>query len=98
MKKIAIALLASACFASPAFAEKPYSATLAKPLDAPKEIIVAGTIFKCEATACMTTSKPEGLDSVNSCHSLTESVGEVTAYGSAADPFSADKLKACNGE
>jgi hypothetical protein len=97
MKCFAIALLASACLAAPAFAAQPYSATLATALSAPKEVIVGSTIFDCAAATCTTTSKPEGVSSVNACHTLVQSVGALTAYGSAADPFSADKLKACNG-
>lgn len=98
MKRFAFALVASALMAAPAFAAQPYSATLAKPLDASKEVIVGSTIFDCTASTCTTTSKPDGVSSVNACHSLVESVGAVTAYGSAAEPFSADKLKACNAQ
>lgn len=98
MKRFATVLAASALMAAPAFAAQPYTATLAKPIDTAREVIVGGTIFDCTASTCTTTSKPEGVSSVNACHTLVESVGAVTAYGSAADQFSADKLKACNAQ
>ena len=97
MKIVGFALIASLSLAGSALADPaPYSATLAKPLDAPKEIIVSDTIFKCADTSCVTTSRPEGLNSISVCHSLARKVGAMTAYGSAEKPFDADKLAACN--
>jgi hypothetical protein len=97
MRRLVYCLLAAACLASPASASsQPYSATLAQPLDAAKEVMVGTTIFKCSGTSCTTVSKPSGVDTVFACHALFKAVGKLTAYGSAATPFTADDLARCN--
>jgi hypothetical protein len=97
VKKLVFCLLAAACLAGPAAAASlPYSATLAQPLDAAKEVMVGTTIFKCSGTSCVTVSSPHGVDTVFACHTLMRTVGKLTSYGSAATPFSADDLARCN--
>jgi hypothetical protein len=84
--------------ATAASAASDYSATIAKPIDRRTDIFVEGNLFRCEGTTCKIVSKPIDADSVRTCHKLAVKVGEVTAYGSAETPFSADQLAKCNGK
>lgn len=72
-----------------------YSATLAKPVDAPREIITDNIVWHCEGTSCVAAGDVHGA-SVWTCHQLTDQLGDVTAYGSAAHQFDADHLAKCN--
>jgi hypothetical protein len=96
MKKFGLVLFASALLAGPALAEQPYSATLAKPLTTAQEVLVFGTIFDCNGSACVTASQPADAGLVRTCRALAAKVGPLTAYGSASKPFDADKLAQCN--
>jgi hypothetical protein len=97
MKKLGILLVLGAGLALPqAAAAAPYTATLAKPLSAVKEVIVNSTIFRCEGTACATTSRTDGMWSVRACHKLMQKAGTITAYGTEGKSFDADQLKSCN--
>jgi hypothetical protein len=90
----AVALL----FAGTASAAQPgrYTATLAQPLAAKKEIIVNRNIWRCEASTCVLASMPEDPTSIRDCHALMRRVGALVAYGPEAKPFEADKLAKCN--
>jgi hypothetical protein len=91
---IAAALL----FACTASAAQPgrYTATLAQPLAAKKEIVVNRNIWRCEGSTCVLASVPEDPTSIRDCHALMRRVGALIAYGPEARPFEADKLAKCN--
>lgn len=93
-----ILMAAAALLAGTAVAQTSgYSATLAQPLAAKKEIIAIGNIWRCENTTCVLVSVPENASSVRSCHALERLAGALTAYGTSSLPFDADKLAKCNG-
>ena len=73
-----------------------YTAMLAQPLAAKKEIIVNRNIWRCEGSTCVLTSVPEDPGSIRDCHLLMRRVGALIAYGPEARPFEADKLAKCN--
>jgi hypothetical protein len=96
--KHSILIAAAALLAGAAVAQTSgYSATLAQPLAAKKEFIAIGNIWRCESTTCVLVSIPENPSSVRSCHALERLAGALTAYGTASQPFDADKLAKCNG-
>jgi hypothetical protein len=73
-----------------------YTATLAQPLDAKKELVINGNIWRCEGSMCILASLPTDPTSVRTCHALERRAGKLTAYGSQERPFDATKLAACN--
>jgi hypothetical protein len=82
-----------------AMAQTPrYSATLAEPLAAKKELIVNSNAWRCEGSTCSLVSPPNDPFSVRSCHELARLVGTIAAYGSGNRTFDADKLAKCNGK
>ena len=96
--KLAATLASIAVLAAgTAGAAKPhYSATLAKPLTAPTEVIVTTTIWECKDSACELTSAPSDSNSVRACAALKARVGTLTTYGADNSPFDAAKLAQCN--
>jgi hypothetical protein len=73
-----------------------YTATLAQPLAAKKELIVNGNMFRCEGSTCILVSRPADPGSLHTCRALQRQVGVLTAYGVAGDEFDATKLAQCN--
>ena len=99
MIKLSAIVLASLVAASVASAASDdYTATLAKPVAKSTEFIVEDNLFRCEGTACIIVSKPVSPGAVSTCRKLARQAGEITAYGSAASPFDADKLAHCNAK
>jgi len=90
-------IVASMILASSAIADTGrYSATLAQPLTAKKEIIVNGNMFRCDGSNCILVSHPLDASGVGSCRALQREVGTLTAYVADGKPFDADKLAKCN--
>jgi hypothetical protein len=75
-----------------------YTATLAQPLAAKKEIIVNRNIWRCEGNTCVLASVPDDPGSIRDCHALMRKVGALTAYGSEGRSFEPDKLAKCNDQ
>jgi hypothetical protein len=75
-----------------------YTATLAQPLAAKKEIIVNRNIWRCEGSTCVLASVPEDPASIRDCHALMRKVGALTAYGPEGRSFEPDKLAKCNDQ
>ena len=73
-----------------------YTATLAQPLAAKKDLIVNGNMFRCDGSTCLLVSTPKDAGSVHTCRALQHQVGTLTAYGTDADKFDAAKLAQCN--
>lgn len=73
-----------------------YSATLAQPLAAKKELIVNGNMFRCDGSICILVSHPVDAGSVHTCRALQHQVGALTAYSVAGKTFDAAKLAECN--
>jgi hypothetical protein len=74
-----------------------YTATLAQPLAAKKEIIVNLNMWRCAGSTCNLVSRPNDAGSLRSCHELQRQVGvALTAFVNDGTPFDADKLAKCN--
>jgi hypothetical protein len=73
-----------------------YTATLAQPLAAKKELFVNGNMFRCDGATCILVSNPKDPASVHTCRALQHQVGTLTAYGAEGKPFDAAKLAECN--
>jgi|SRR5579859_1642693 len=98
MRLLILACAALALGAS-AMAQPPrYSATLAEPLAAKKEIIVNSNVWRCEGSTCALVSNPNDPFSVRSCRGLARQVGTIAAYGGDNRAFDADKLAKCNAK
>jgi hypothetical protein len=77
-------------------ADSRYTATLAQPLSARKQVIVDYNIWRCEASSCVLVSRPNDVNAIRNCRELKRQVGAVTAYGKEGDQFDSDKLAKCN--
>jgi hypothetical protein len=73
-----------------------YTATLAQPVGAKKELIVNGNMFRCDGSTCILVSRPADPGSLHTCRALQHQVGVLIAYGAAGDEFDAAKLAQCN--
>jgi len=73
-----------------------YTATLAQPLAAKKDVIVNGNMFRCDGSTCLLVSTPKDAGSVHTCRALQHQVGTLAAYGTEGDKFDAAKLAQCN--
>jgi hypothetical protein len=73
-----------------------YTATLAQPLAAKKNVIVNGNMFRCDGSTCVLVSSPKDAGSVHTCRALQHQVGTLAAYGTEGDEFDAAKLAQCN--
>jgi hypothetical protein len=73
-----------------------YTATLAQPVAAKKELIVNGNMFRCDGATCILVSNPKDAASMHTCRALQHQVGTLTAYGVEGKPFDAAMLAQCN--
>jgi hypothetical protein len=71
-------------------------ATLAQPLDAKREIIIEGNLFRCEGSICGLVSHSAAAETLATCRSLQRKVGTLTGYVVEGRPFDSDKLAKCN--
>jgi hypothetical protein len=90
------ALAASAAAAAPAgyYGE----ATLAAAASAPKEAVVNGVAWKCEADKCVgQAARYTSLDSpIRECRKVAAELGPVTSYAAQGRVLSAGAVKVCN--
>src|SRR3712207_2346167 len=96
----AFALLASApAFAEPAVSA-PYraEATLATPVSAPSETVVAGVTWRCDGDRCAAAAERRTtLDNpVRECRKVAAAVGPLAAYTTRGRELSEINLKVCN--
>ena len=73
-----------------------YTATLAQPINASKEIVAGDNLWYCSGSTCTLVSDPKNPSSVGACHALQKKMGALSAYGTSANAFDADKLAKCN--
>lgn len=84
-----------AATATPAYAATTgYSVALAAPLDAPRQEIINGVLWRCEGTSCV--AAPDGSSPVNACTRVAKKFGPVASFSLAGRPLAADKLEKCN--
>jgi len=97
MKKIAFAVAMVILGSTAASADTGrYTATLAQPLAAKKDVIVNGNMFRCDGSTCILVSSPQDAGSVHTCRALEHQVGTLAAYGTEEHKFDAVKLAQCN--
>jgi uncharacterized membrane protein len=69
-------------------------ASLAVRLEAPRQVIINETLWKCAADRCTTsidTSRP-----ARSCSRLAKKIGPFTSFATPQGEFSAEDLQRCN--
>jgi len=95
---------AAAALALLAFAEPPTQApfrgvaTLATPISAPTNAVVAGVTWRCEADTCIgTAARRSTLDNpVRECRKVAAAVGPLAGYTTRGRELSKLNLNACN--
>jgi len=82
--------------AAPAHAQQSgyYHAELASPVDAPRQEILSGVVWHCEATSC--TGTKSGSRSVIVCGRLTNKFGPVASFADPKGELDAEALERCN--
>ncbi len=73
---------------------KPYTATLASPVEAPKKVILNGAIWSCKEQTC--TGDVNGSSPVNACIRIVKEFGPLSAFVTPKGDLAADKLAKCN--
>lgn len=73
-----------------------YTATLAQPLAAPREVVALENVWRCKDDTCRLVSKATDGGSVHSCNALRRQVGTLTSYGTSEHPLGAADLAKCN--
>ncbi len=73
---------------------RPYTATLAAKLDAPKRAIVNGAIWSCKDQTC--SGDVNGSSPINACIRVAREFGSLTAFTTPKGDLAADKLAKCN--
>jgi hypothetical protein len=91
---IAAALLMEAALAQTSH----YTATLAQPLAAPREVFANENIFRCRDSTCVLVSRPVDVASVSVCSTLRYQLRTtLISYGNNEHPMEAADLAKCNG-
>jgi hypothetical protein len=71
-----------------------YTAALATPLAAPRQVILRGVLWNCAGDAC-TAARDVSRD-VNVCARLVKKVGPVAAFSTPRGALAAEELARCN--
>jgi hypothetical protein len=95
-RKFIAALAFVALSAGSAFAQTPFTATLAAPATKQKPVL-ASIVWRCEATSCVSASTLTVSDGT-ACRAIARSFGTVTAFSSEHGQFDDAKLAKCNGK
>jgi hypothetical protein len=92
----AIFLGLSAASSAPLFATVPasYTATMAKAIDAPRNDIIEGTMWRCAMDSC--TGADEGQRPSYICRQVVRKFGAVTRFTSSKGELTASELAKCN--
>lgn len=90
------AAVALAALASTAMAAEPVTAKLTTALTAPKKVVAGGAVFVCEGDTCVAPNPTSGSADPGACRELVRAAGAVSTFGTAAKPFSAERLARCN--
>jgi hypothetical protein len=84
-------------FAAPAHAQPGagyYRAELAAPLAEPRQEILSGVVWNCEASTC--TGTKSGSRAVIVCGKLAQEFGQVASFADAKGALDAESLARCN--
>lgn len=94
-RMLSIALLSSSLsFAAPGFAATGYTAALAKPLAAPKNVVLDGVVWRCAADRCAATGS--GGRSAVACERVVKKFGAVSEFTAPDGVLPEDVLARCN--
>ena len=94
-----LALLATLASHQPALAgprDGSSVVALVKALDAPRQAIVGGVLWKCAGTGC--TAPAEGSRPVLVCQRVAKVFGPIARFASPAGELSNEDLARCNGQ
>lgn len=94
MLRSAIAALAFAGLALPAFASNSYTFETAEPVSA-KRVIAESVVWSCDGTVCSAELKRKK-PTVRICKKIVKEVGEVTSLRNTEAELSAEELAECN--
>jgi hypothetical protein len=83
--------------AGSAFAGDAITAKLQAPVAQKVKFIAGGAIFNCEADACVALAPTSSTFSSDTCKTIADKVGPVTAFGGART-LAEDKIAACNAK
>lgn len=98
LRMLAAAAVLSMSFAGIAHADANAvaTATLKAPVAAKTKIVVAGAVFNCEGSTCISLAAPARAVTVSGCKALVKAVGELTAFSNAKRAIEGDDLATCN--
>lgn len=72
------------------------TATLKAPVAAKTKIVVAGAVYNCEGTTCVSLAAPTRAVTMAGCKALVKKVGQLTAFSNAVHAIEGDDLATCN--
>jgi hypothetical protein len=91
----ACAALSTLAISSAAFAADPVIAKLSNPVSEKTKVIAGGSMFFCEADACVAAVPTSQTMNLATCKAIANKVGPLTSYG-ARKALEADRLADCN--
>lgn len=71
-----------------------YSVSLAAPLEAPRQEIINGVLWRCEGSSCVAAA--DGSSPANACARVVKKFGAVASFAAGGRELAADKLQRCN--
>ncbi|HVR90696.1 MAG TPA: hypothetical protein VHG29_06345 [Novosphingobium sp.] len=71
-----------------------YSVSLATPLEAPRQEIINGVLWRCDGASC--TAASDGSSPANACTRVVKKFGPVASFAIGGRELAADKLQRCN--
>ena len=98
LRMLAAAAILSLSFAGVAQADgrAVATATLKAPVAAKTKIVVAGAVFNCEGSTCVSLAAPTRAVTVPGCKALVKKVGALTAFSNAMRAIEGEELATCN--
>ncbi|MDP2259131.1 MAG: hypothetical protein Q8J89_05385 [Caulobacter sp.] len=98
LRMLAAAAILSLSFAGVAQADSKAvaTATLKAPVAAKTKVVVAGAVYNCEGSTCISLAAPARAVTLAGCKALVKEVGELTAFSNAKRAIEGDDLATCN--
>ncbi len=96
LRMLAAAAILSLSFAGAAQAADKVTATLKAPVAAKTKVVVAGAVYSCEGSTCVSLAAPARAVTVAGCKALVKEVGAVTALSNEKRAIEGEDLAACN--
>jgi hypothetical protein len=98
LRMLAAAAILSLSFAGVAQADVKAvaTATLKAPIAAKTKVVVAGAVYSCEGSTCVSLAAPTRAVTLAGCKALVKKVGELTSFSNAMRAIEGDELATCN--